>query len=380
MNRNTPIAALEKAKRIASTLVSEELQQYKAQGGKIVGIFSPDIPPEIFEAAGLMPYDMRGTGAQSTEYADKYFRQLTCEFTRTVFNNVLCGEYSFLDGAVLYNCCDHLRRIDDNWKTLPEQKLFHFLYIPKAHRPDTFVRFGQEIRALIEAVEKHFGVAITPEKLVAAIAESNKTRALIRELYDLRKGDEVYIDGTEMAQVLAVNGVIPRAQFNALLRELIDELKASGETVKPLARLMFISGHANTLELMKVMEGQGGVFVTDFEANGLLTACCDIPVTDNPEAALCDWYFNIKPASPRAFGTQDARMAKYLEIIRDFRVDGVVTARLTMCDVWAFEQYLTKQLFEAEDIPSMELEVNYILDGEGQIRTRVQAFVESLTC
>ena len=80
---------------------------------------------------------------------------------------------------------------------------------------------------------------------------------------------------------------------------------------------------------------------------------------------------------PRVFNTQDERMNWYLEKIRDYRVDGVISARLTMCDLWAFEQFMLTKTLEAKGIPSMELEVNYLLDGVGQIHTRMQAFIEN---
>jgi benzoyl-CoA reductase/2-hydroxyglutaryl-CoA dehydratase subunit BcrC/BadD/HgdB len=49
-----------------------------------------------------------------------------------------------------------------------------------------------------------------------------------------------------------------------------------------------------------------------------------------------------------------------------------------MCDLWAFEQFMMRKNLEPAGIPLLELEVEYKLEGEGQIRTRVQAFVESI--
>ncbi len=378
MNRTKPVAALEKARQYASALSNPSLEAFRAKGGKVIGTFDPEVPFEIFEAAGLMPYDMRGTGAPSTEYADKYFKQLTCDFTRATFNELARENYNFLDGAVVYNCCDHMRRIDDNWKLLPQPKNFHFLYLPKRWDASTYPRYCEEMKALIESVEKTYGVEITPEKLSAALAESNKTHALVRELYALRQGDEIYIDGCEMMDVLTAGGSMPRAEFNAMLRELIDALKAGGETVKPRRRLMLIAGHAGTPELLQALESQGAAIVIDDASNGLRMAAHDFKLEGDPFEALTDFYFNVKTPMPRAFGTQDRRFETYLKEFDAYRADGVITARVTMCDLWAFEQYMLANLFKQKDIPSLELEVNYIMDGAGQIKTRVQAFVENL--
>lgn len=378
MNRTKPIAALEKAKKYAASLNNPSIEAFKAQGGKVVGTFDPEVPFEIFEAAGLLPVGLRGTGATSTEYADKYFKQLTCDFTRSMFNELVRGQYDFLDGAVVYNCCDHMRRIDDNWKLLANPKNFHFLYIPKRWDASTYPRFWDEIKALIKSVEETYAVVVTPEKLRAAIVESNKTKALIRELYALRKDESVYIDGTEVMSVLTAGESMPRAEFNALLTELIAELKANGETVKPRRRLMLLSGHANTPELLAALESQGALIVIDDASNGLRMSAADIREDGDPLEALCDYYFNIKTPMPRAFGTQDRRFDAYMSLLDEYKADGVVSARITMCDLWAFEQYMLAELLCKKDVPSLELEINYLMDSVGQIRTRIQAFVENL--
>ena len=373
MLRRTPIPSLEYAKQIASSISNPSLEAYKKNGGKVVGYFSPDIPVEILEAAGLLAYDMRGTGALGTEYADAYFRQLTCEFTRTTFNQIMAKEYAFLDGAVVYNCCDHLRRIFDNWKTLEHCPAYHFVYLPKKCDAVTYPIFQEEIDRLIAATEAHFGVKITDESLRKAIDEANTTRALLRELYALRAEPEVRIDGSEVVSVLTAGGSIPRAEYNALLRELIDALKQSEDVVRPRRRLMFLSGHADKPELIEALESQGGIVVMDQAAMGIKFAAVDVDAGGDALEAIKQHYFSKRPHQPRIFGSQDERMGDVLKAIEAYKVDGVISARLTMCDVWAFEQYMLNDLFDEKDIPHLALEVNYILDGLGQIRTRVQA-------
>lgn len=377
MQRQKALPALQKAQAIARRILNPEVEAFKAAGGKVVGYFNPDTPVEVLEAAGLLPFDLRGTGADGTEYADAYFRQLTCEFTRTTFNQIISGEYAFLDGAVLYNTCDHLRRIYDNWKTLPNSPAYFQMYLPKKRDDEAYLLYKEELAKLIAATEARFGVKITTEKLAAAIAESNKTRALIRELYALRTAEAVAIDGAEVAAVLAAGGSLPRASFNELLAELLSEIKAGGETVTPRRRLMLVSGHADKPEFVAALESQGALIVADAAPNGIQSAAVDIAATDDPLEAIADFYFWKKSPSVRLFGTQDERMAEVLKTVETYRVDGVISARLTMCDQWAFEQYMLASTLEAQDIPHLALEVNYILDGQGQIRTRVQAFVEN---
>ena len=377
MKRKQCIPALERAQKIAAQIPNDQLESFKKTGGKVVGVISPDTPVEILEAAGLMPYDLRGTGTSGTEFSDAYFRQLTCEFARTTFNEICEGQYSCLDGAVMYNNCDHLRRIPDNWLTLPDNPFYYLLYIPKKRSDEAYVLYKEQVRGLVQATEKRFGLTITAQGLEKAIIAANQTRALVRELYELRRGEKILIDGTEIAAVLLAGCSIPRPEYNQLLRELIDSLRAADEGTIAKRRLLLACGHANTPEFFEALESQGGLIVIDSLASGLKSCEQDIPLDGDPLENLCRYYFWTKSPMPRVFNTQDERMNWYLEKIRDYRVDGVISARLTMCDLWAFEQFMLTKTLEAKGIPSMELEVNYLLDGVGQIHTRMQAFIEN---
>ena len=127
MVRTKKIASLEKLLVCAGNFANPSVMAAKAAGKKIVGIQYPEIPEEILIAAGCVPVLLRGTGATGTEYAEAYFRQLTCNYTRCTFEQILQGKWDFLDGAVIFNSCDHMRRIYDNWLLVPGKPKLSFL-------------------------------------------------------------------------------------------------------------------------------------------------------------------------------------------------------------------------------------------------------------
>ena len=106
---------------------NQVLMDYVDQGGKTVGFMYQDTPEEIITAAGAAPIYLRGTTSEGTEMAEAFFPQLTCNYTKHTYNEILDGKWDFLDGAVLYNLCDHSRRIYDNWKTIPGNPAYHFM-------------------------------------------------------------------------------------------------------------------------------------------------------------------------------------------------------------------------------------------------------------
>jgi len=379
MKRTKATPVLDWFRKTAVDIENDEVRQFQAAGGKVIGCLDPDTPLEILEAAGAMTYALRGTGTDGTELADAYFKQLTCEYTRAIFNQILGEEYKFLDGAVFYNNCDHQRRIFDNWiEFVKDSPAYSFFYLPKKRSESAYEFYRKEIAGLVAKTEARYGVKITPEKLLEAIRESNRTRRLVAALYDLRKGDDVYIDGAEIADVLMTIRSVPRKVGNDKLEALIAELKAGGETVRPKYRLMFATHHADRSDLSEVLESEDAMIVTDSLVAGVWTADVMIPEEGDPLENIMHFYFWDRTPMPRVFGTQDQRLEHYVRVMKEFNAQGIISARVAFCDLWAFEQFMLLDYLKEQGVPQLQLEVGYILTGEGQMRTRLQAFLESL--
>lgn len=377
--RKNAVPSLEKLCAVASDFRNDYLLKAKNEGRRIVGLLYQEIPEEVITAAGGVPVVLRGTGATGTEYAEAYFRQLTCNYTRCTFDQIMQGKWDFLDGAVIFNGCDHVRRIYDNWKLIPGNPVYHFFYSPKKKGALAKAFYAEQVREFIKATESRFGVTITPEKLRAAIVLHNETRRLQQALYEMQKGAEVYLSGAELMSVMLAGVSMPREDYNRLLVSLIDELKKNGETMRPAVRLIYLGGHADSPRFFASLESRSAQVVAD--AVGFGGNACEALAreTGDPLEALIDFYFDEKPAVPRNFGTQEARLSRLTRLVHDYHADGVVCARVSMCDVWALEQFMIRDRLAKENIPLLELEVDYLPDAQGQIATRMQAFVESIT-
>lgn len=378
--RQKELKGLEPLLQAAGSISNPFLKKAKAEGRPIVGLAYQELPEEIFTAAGCVPVFLRGTGGTGTELAESYFRQITCNYTRYTFNQVIEGAWSFLDGVVIFNSCDHMRRIYDNWKLLPECPAYHFVYIPKKRGALAKERYLEELRKLIAATEKRFGVQVTEERLREAIRLHNETRRLKSAIYGMQKQDAVPLTGPELLQVMIAGFTMPLEDYNALLRGLISEIRDSGEAAlaQPGIRLLYAGGQADSPRFFEQLDGLGAQIVTDNADFG--TRSCEGLVREDgdPLQAIADYYFDEKPAATRQLGTQRERMERYAKLAREYRIDGVILARIAMCDVWAFEQFMARDFLQGKDIPLLELEADYAPESMGQIRTRYQAFVESI--
>jgi len=131
---------------------------------------------------------------------------------------------------------------------------------------------------------------------------------------------------------------------------------------------------------VRILEEQGGLVVTDSLCYGsrLMWVAVDESEED-PIRALARYHLQERPSCPRMYGNQPERIAFTRRMAEEFNVDGIIGERLQFCDNWLVEHYMTKcDLKEHGGFPFLELDREYVLSGKGQIRTRVQAFLETL--
>jgi benzoyl-CoA reductase subunit C len=379
LQTNVRSKALQALSEAAETIVNPEVQKWKDQGGKIMGYFCAAMPVELITAAGFLPFRVRATGSTGTELSDAYFGNINCSFPRHAFNMALKGEYNFLDGVVIFNSCDHIRRLYDHWIRQMKTPFVKILSLPRKDEPAQVEWFRGELAILRQQMQEHFRVEITDAKLREAIALHNASRRLQRELYELRKMDKPPITGTEMLAVTVAGTAMPPSRYNQLLGELLKDVgRASGHS-NYRARLMIVGGELDNPEYVRVIEGQGGLVVTDALCFGSRMIWRDVDQSiSDPLTALAQYYVADRPPCARMYTKYDQRVEYIKNMIRDFNVNGVIFVRLTFCELWGFEQYSLTNDFKQLNIPLLCMDREYTLSGVGQLRTRVQAFLETL--
>ena len=372
--------AFEKFSEATETLLNPVLQSWKDQGGKIVGYFCSTVPEELIMAAGLVPFRMRATGSTSTEESDAYYSSINCSFPRHCFNLALTGDFKFLDGVVCINSCDHVRRIYDNWvRFVPDTQFVEMMSLPRKTGPDQIAWYRDELNLLREKLGKHFGVEISDDALWKAIKLQNETRRLQKKLYELRKQEKPPITGAETLAVMVAGTAMPKEQYNEMLRELLDELSGTEGPGGHRARLMIVGGILDDPAYIQVIEDQGGLVVTDSTCFGtrIMWVGVDESLSD-PMEALARLYIADRPSCPRFYGQHDNRAQYVIDMCRDFNCDGIIGESLMFCDSWLVEHYMLGQDLKAADIPMLKLDREYVTSAIGQLRTRVQAFLETM--
>lgn len=369
--------ALEQMLELAAKTPNPAIERWKQQGKKVVGFFCSYVPEELIHAAGLFPYRVKARGCTETPLADSLMAPVNCSFARACLQLALQGNYRFLDGVVSINSCDHIRRMYDVWRYRVDIPYYHFLSVPHKVGEEAVAWYRDEIANFKESLEKAFGVTITADRLRDSIKVYNETRRLLRRLYDLRRAAKPPINGVESHDIVVAATATPKEEYNRLLTKVLDEVSHRNGISGTTARLMVVGSALDDPALIGVVEELGGLVVADALCFGSRYFWDPVKEGGDPIDRLARSYLT-RPACPRMATEHPSRMRYIQDMVKDFAVDGVILERIRYCDLWGGESMvLQKDLAEA-GIPVLVLDREYALSGEGQIKTRVQAFLEVL--
>jgi benzoyl-CoA reductase/2-hydroxyglutaryl-CoA dehydratase subunit BcrC/BadD/HgdB len=363
----------------ASSVMNPSIEDWKSQGGKVIGYLCSAFPEEVGTAAGILPVRLRAPESRSTELSDSFFSSLNCTFPRHVFNTALSGGYDFIDGMVFFNSCDHIRRVYDHWVRQLDTRFVEILSWPKKAGAEQVEWFRGEFERLVSGIEKHFGVEVREDALRQAIVLHNEGRRLLREIYALRRSEAPPISGAEMLTLTIASTAMPQAIYNELLEEFLAELKSADGITDYRARVMLLGGELDNPDLVDIIESQGALVVTDSLCFGSRLLWTDVEEgTDDPLLALAQYYVVDRPACARMFTEYDRRAEYIRRMLAEFKVDGAIFERLAFCETYGFELFSLSSDFKEWNVPLLSMDREYTLSAVGQLRTRVQAFLEKM--
>ena len=353
-------------------------KEWQAQGGKVVGVLCTYVPIEVLVAADIMPWRVSGTWSQNIEDAIVIRAANSCAYCNHVLQALLEGRMDFLDGVVATTWEQDITRLWDVWKHLGKNGFHHILHLPHFYTATTTRYYGEEIGEFVRAVEELAGRKIAADDLQRAIAVCNKRRTLVQQVYELRKRETPPLSGAEMLGLTVAGTLMPVAQFNGELEALMPYL---AERQAPLAsctpRLLVSSDFADNPAYVELVESLGCVVAMDDFDTG--SRYYGQPVAEDggdPLAALAERYLG-RTGTARMV-SWDGQLAQVAAWVKEYRVQGVLELAQRYSRAREMRRPFFLDRMEKAGIQATSLEREYALTNLGQLRVRVQAFLEML--
>ncbi|MBN2151506.1 MAG: 2-hydroxyacyl-CoA dehydratase [Candidatus Lokiarchaeota archaeon] len=368
----------------AKELQNPHVAAWKAKGGRVVGFYCTDMPEQVIHAAGMLPFRMRGTGNKDYTLSDAILSRFNCTFVRSALNLAMGGRYAFLDGLVVGNTCDHIRRMYDVFgRKLAFEPRF-FLSFPHVFTDEGRAWVKDEIERFVQQLSKAYGVSITPEALRDALAVYRENARLLEKIQALRQQDEPRISGTDFIRIAVANGSVRKDFANEQIRKLLPAIEAQQAFRKVRARLMVAGSFVDNPDFIEVLEHAGALVVADSLCIGERSFWDpgareggNAPPPADPLDELVRLCYE-RSLCPRIMGGHAGRLQFVQDQIRDARVDGVVLERIEFCDLHGCSNMMLQHVLEDEGVPVLSLDREYSLGDTGRFKTRVEAFLEKI--
>ncbi len=361
-----------------------ELQEHAKKGGKVVATYCVFVPEELAWAAGAIPVGLCAGAQFSVPIAEEVLPRNTCPLIKSSFGFKLGRVCPYVQSSHLIvgeTTCDGKKKM---YEILGRQQPVYVMEVPNKKGPLGRALWYGEVVAFKDVIEKLTGNQITSDNLAEAIKKVNGRRRALKRLQALRQATPAPIsgkDGLLVNQVSFYDDVTRNTQMvNALCDELDKRVEAKQGVFPAKVPRILVSGSPMAIpnwKLHHVIESTGAVVVGEESCVGTRAFQDLVPETggtvDEQLTAIADRYMQIHCA---CFTPNDERMDDIIRLARETKADGVVHYNLQFCQTYASEAVKVEEALAKEGIPLLRIETDYSDEDTGQLRTRVEAFLE----
>ena len=357
------------------------VKEVKEKGGKVAGIFCTFTPVEILMAAGFTAVSLCGMSPETIPDAEAHLPKNMCPLIKSSYVFAVsdkCPYTYFSDLIVGETTCDGKKKM---YELLGRIKPTYILHLPQGHDSDPITTWTAELRRFIKYLEDHFDVKITDEMLRQAARERNLERRTNLRLMAMQRQDPPPMSGLQMYRTLEGTGfTFTHEERVAKVEDLIRTIEETGdpEANRGRKRIM-VTGCpiGGVLEkTVGAIERSGGVVVCHENCSGIKAAFQMVDTeAEDIVKAIAERYLKIGCS---VLTPNSERMKLIPELVKEFKIDGIVEVDLQTCTPYCVETFQVKELAEKLDVPYMAVETDYSQSDSGQLSTRIEAFMEML--
>ncbi|MFZ3371903.1 MAG: double-cubane-cluster-containing anaerobic reductase, partial [Desulfitobacteriaceae bacterium] len=325
-------------------------------------------------------------GAQySVPAGEKVLPKNTCPLIKSALGFKLeriCPYFQVSDYVIGETTCDGKKKA---WEILNEYIPTYILELPQKKQPRDLTLWTEEIGEFATFVEKETGVTLTKENLQAGIEKINNKRLALKRLADLRKHTPSPIHGLDVLvinQLAFFDDPVRFAEKVNVLCDELDERVSQGIGVAPVdAPRILISGTPQPIPAWKIhalIEAAGGVVVGEETCTGeryykdLVEPAKEIPaLLEN----IAKRPLNVNCA---CFTPNSGRIDDIFSMAKNLKADGVIDFTLQFCQPYGVESYFVSKALTEKEIPYLKLESDFSDEDQGQLQTRIGAFLEMI--
>jgi benzoyl-CoA reductase subunit C len=354
------------------------VSRWREGGGKVLGHFQVYFPEEIAHAAGMLPLKVRGAPLEPAR-ADARFGSYLCSILKTSLELVLSGRVE-LDMFVTHPICDAARNLAPVWGRNYDYPC-QILYLPQnANSGHSATYLRDEYSRLLGVIEGVAGARVTDEALRRSIGLFNENRALIREIYEIKRESPWLLSAEDAYCLMSVGGMIPKEEHNELLRVVLPLVRErTGANKEDRIRVVLEGGFCEQppLDLIR-MVGRSCYIVDDDLMIGLRWIIEDVPAAGDPLAQLAEAYLERSTYSPVQHDLRKPKERMLEERISAARADAAIIMAAKMCEPALEEQVCYTHALDGKGIDYFVSEFEENMTSFDHLGLQIETFTENL--
>lgn len=368
---------------------NELIAQAQSEGKRCVAYVCENVPEPLLNLAGTFSIRLRAPRTGSMEMATYYLTSFLCEYSRALLERAIEGGFKFADCIITPDGCTMMNRCVENMellKTMDKEKFFYeYMEIPmKCDDNGLNLYTLQCTNHILKPLAENFGIDVSDAAIRESVRRHNRVCELIRAIGDFRKEKNPRITGYEFHIITLATYAAPQDMLIEKLEETLEELKTrEPEPKNPFrARVVVVGSEIDDVDFVKLVEETGAYVCADRFCYGSLPGRVPIELNDAEDALtqVCRHYMTHSQCPrymdmPKMLGRREYVNA----LAKEYNADGIIYEQIKFCDPWAYERMVGSHVLQ-HDFGYHVLSVDrpYTIAGSGQMRTRVQAFVESI--
>ena len=364
------------------------VREAKDSGRKCFASVCENVPEPLLDLDGAFGVRLRAPRTGSMELSSYYMTNFLCEYTRALLERAMEGGFNFADGLITPDGCSMLNRCVENMDLLNAienpDAFIEYMEIPmKADDNGLNLYKLQCQNHILNPMKEKWGIDTSDVAIRKAVDQYNKVCKIIRELGDFRKEEYPRITGYEYHIITMVTYVVPKDLILDKLYETLEEVKTrEPDDTKSRARVVFVGSEVDDVDVIKLVEESGAYVCADRFCYGSLPGRDPIILNDDEDALtqVCRAYMD-RGQCPRYMNQKKIveRKEYIADIAKEYKADGIIYEQMKFCDPWAYERMVGSAVLRDDyNYPVLQVDRPYALGSSGQMRTRVQAFVESI--
>ena len=367
------------------------VEQAKKAGKVCIASICENTPEPLMDLDGAFTVRLSAPQTYSTDIASYYMTNFLCENSRSLLERAIEGGYNFVDGLVSPDGCTMINRAAENMELLhtmdegKEKFFYSYMEIPLKNDENNLNLYVLQCKNhILKPMHENYGIDVSEKAIRKAVRLHNEVCRLIRKIGEFRKEEYPRITSYEFHVLCTASYTCPKYLIVDKLKETLEELKTrEPDRAKNRIRVVLVGSNIEDSSFIRLVEEAGAYVCADRFCFGSFPGRNEIPMNSREDALtqICRAYMQ-RCACPRMMNMEKVygRKQDVADLAKEYNADGIIYEQVKFCDPWAYERTLgTQMLREDYGYPVLSIDRPYNIGStNGQLRTRVQAFVESV--